>query len=349
MPHDPLGPVIMTQSPTGSVIRSSISRPRQGFHTQTVFQWTQYRPTTLQEPIMPSDQHNALVKAVRQSPSFGQGDEIDVAAGRAQMEAMTANPQLPEGATFDATEVGGVPAEWATVPESDPSKVVLYLHGGGYVIGSVATHRGLVSRIAAAGGTRVLSLDYRLAPETPFPGAVEDATAAYAALLEQGFSPENIAVGGDSAGGGLTFAALVALKDQGHPIPGAAFALSPWIDLEGLGESMQTKAAADPMVEKSGLLKMAALYLAGADPKAPLASPLYADLADLPPMLIQVGTAETLLDDSIRIADHMRAAGGTVELQQYEDLIHVFQAFAPIVPESLEAIEKIGAFLKSQL
>lgn len=298
---------------------------------------------------MPSEQHNSLVAAIRQAPSFGQGDEIDVPATRAQMEAMTANPQLPEGAEFEATEVGGVPAEWVTVPESDPTKVVLYFHGGGYVIGSIATHRGLVSRIAAAAGTRALSLEYRLAPETPFPGAVEDATAAYAALLDQGIAPENIAVGGDSAGGGLTFAMLVSLKEQGQPIPGAAFALSPWIDLEGLGKTMQTKAAADPMVEKDGLLKMAKLYLADADPKTPLASPLHADLTGLPPMLIQVGTAETLLDDSIRITDRMRAAGGSVELQQYEDLIHVFQAFAPIVPEALEAIEKIGAFLKSQL
>jgi acetyl esterase/lipase len=300
---------------------------------------------------MPSEQHNSIVAALRKVPAFGSGDvsAIDVPAARAQMEAMTANPQLIDGAEFEAASVAGVPVEWVTVPGSDPDKVVLYLHGGGYVIGSIASHRGIVSRIAAAAGTRALSVGYRLAPETPFPGAVEDATAAYAYLLEQGIAPENIAIGGDSAGGGLTFAALVSLKEQGQPLPGAAFALSPWIDLEGLGESMQTKADADPMVKKDGLVKMGKLYLGDADPKSPLASPLYADLAGLPPMLIQVGTAETLLDDSIRIAERMRVAGGTVELQQYEDLIHVFQAFAPIVPEALEAIDKIGAFLKSQL
>jgi acetyl esterase/lipase len=192
-------------------------------------------------------------------------------------------------------------------------------------------------------------VDYRLAPETVFPGAVDDAAAAYRYLLDQGVAPEQIAIGGDSAGGGLTLATLVSLKEQGQPLPGAAFALSPWVDLEGLGDSMQTRAAADPMVQKEGLVRMAQLYLADADPKTPLASPLYADLTGLPPMLIQVGTAETLLDDSIRIVERLQAAGVSTELQQYEDLIHVFQAFAPIVPESLEAIEKIGAFIKSQL
>ncbi|MBW2724418.1 MAG: alpha/beta hydrolase, partial [Deltaproteobacteria bacterium] len=198
-------------------------------------------------------------------------------------------------------------------------------------------------------GTRVLSLGYRLAPETPFPGAVEDATAAYGFLLEQGIAPENIAIGGDSAGGGLTFATLVSLKDHGQPLPAAAFGLSPWIDLEGLGRSMKTRAAADPMIQKDGLARFAKLYLADADPKNPLAAPLYADLSGLPPILIQVGTAETLLDDSIRIADRLREAGGSVELQQYQDLIHVFQAFAPIVPEAVEAIQKIGDFVKRHL
>lgn len=298
---------------------------------------------------MPSDQHNSVVEALRQAPMFGQGDEIDVAAARAQMDLMTANPQLAEGTELEAVTAAGVPVEWVTVPESDPTKVVLYLHGGGYVIGGIATHRGLVSRICAAAGTRALSVEYRLAPETRFPGAVEDATFAYAYLLDKGIAPENIAIGGDSAGGGLTFAMLVSLKEKGQPLPGAAFALSPWIDLEGLGDSMQTKADADPMVQKDGLVKMGQLYLGDADPRSPLASPLYADLTGLPPMLIQVGTAETLLDDSIRIAERLRDAGGSVELQQYEDLIHVFQAFAPIVPEASDAIDKIGAFLKSQL
>jgi acetyl esterase/lipase len=265
------------------------------------------------------------------------------------MAAMTADPQLPDGVEFQKTLAADVPVEWLALPASDPTKTVLYLHGGGYVLGSIDTHKGLGSRIAEAAGTRVLMVEYRLAPETPFPGAVEDATTAYRFLLDQGVAPEQIVIGGDSAGGGLTLATLVSLKEQGQPLPGAAFALSPWVDLEGLGDSMQTRAEADPMVQKEGLVRMGSLYLAGADPKTPLAAPLHADLSGLPPILIQVGTAETLLDDSIRIAERLRAAGVVVELQQYEDLIHVFQAFAPIVPESLEAIAKIGAFVKSQL
>jgi len=298
---------------------------------------------------MPSKEHESVVQALRSLPTLGSGDDFDIAAARASMAAMTANPQLPEGVEFEKTVAAGVPAEWLAMPASDRTKTVLYLHGGGYTLGSIETHRGLGSRIAEASGTRVLMVDYRLAPETPFPGAVDDATAAYGSLLDQGLAPEQIVIGGDSAGGGLTLATLVSLKQQGKPLPGAAFALSPWVDLEGLGESMQTRAAADPMVQKEGLVRMGKLYLADTDPKTPLASPLYADLTGLPPMLIQVGTAETLLDDSIRIAERLRAAGVSVELQQYEDLIHVFQAFAPIVPESLEAIEKVGAFVKSQL
>jgi acetyl esterase/lipase len=298
---------------------------------------------------MPSKEHESVVQALRNLPTLGAGEEFDLAAARASMAAMTANPQLPDGVDFEKTTAGGVPAEWVTLPGTDATKTVLYLHGGGYVLGSIDTHRGLASRIAEAAGTRALIIDYRLGPETTFPGAVEDATAAYGFLLEQGVAPEQIAIGGDSAGGGLTFAALVRLKDQGKPLPGAAFALSPWVDLEGLGDSMETRAEADPMVKKEGLVRMGKLYLGDADPKTPLAAPLYADLSGLPPMLIQVGTAETLLDDSLRIVERLRTAGVAVELEQYEDLIHVFQAFAPIVPESLEAIQKIGAFVKSHL
>jgi acetyl esterase/lipase len=265
------------------------------------------------------------------------------------MEAMTALSPLPEGWSGEETSAGGVPAEWVKGAETDPARVVLYLHGGGYVLGSINTHRALAARIAQASGTRSLVIDYRLAPEHPFPAAVDDATAAYDWLLGQGVAPECVAIGGDSAGGGLTFATLVALKERGRPLPGAAFALSPWIDLEGLGESMTTKAEADPMVQKDGLSQMSLLYAGQDELRNPLAAPLYADLSGLPPMLVQVGTAETLLDDSIRIVDRMREAGGEVELETYEDLIHVFQAFAPAVPESLDAIERIGAFLKRSL
>lgn len=300
---------------------------------------------------MPSEAHETIVNLLRASGGIGlgPGGSLDVPAMRAGMEAMTATSELPEGTRCTPCEVSGRPAEWVEGPDADGSRVLLYFHGGGYVIGSIATHRALVARIARVAGIRGLVLDYRLAPEHPFPAAVEDAMAAYRFLLDEGIEPEGIALGGDSAGGGLTFATLVALRDAGTPLPAAAIALSPWVDLEGSGESMTTRADADPMVGREGLLEMARLYLAEADPKTPTASPLHADLAGLPPLYVQVGTAETLLDDATRIAARARAAGVQIELEPFEDLVHVFQAFAPHVPESLEAIQKLGAFLKRQL
>lgn len=298
---------------------------------------------------MPSEQHQAIVTALRQNAAPDAGGPLDVAVARAGFEAMSGMTPLPEGVAFEKSQASGVPAEWAIPTGADDSKVLLYLHGGGYVLGSINTHRGLAARIAADSGTRALILDYRLAPETPFPGAVDDATAGYASLLEAGIQPERIVIGGDSAGGGLTFATLVNLRERGMPLPGAAFALSPWVDLEGLGDTMRTKADVDPMCQKDGLAELARLYLGGANPRTPLAAPLYADLKGLPPMLIQVGTAETLLDDANRIVERLRSADVPVEIQRYEGLVHVFQGFAPIVPESVDAIEKIGAFVKSHL
>ena len=298
---------------------------------------------------MPSEAHTSVVNALRANAALGSGNDFDIKVARAGLEAMTAETVLPEGTTSEAICIGDIPAEWIRVPASDPKKVVLYLHGGGYALGSIATHRGLGARIAEASGTTVLMPDYRLAPETPFPGAVEDGTATYLYLLEQGIEAQHIAIGGDSAGGGLTFATLVNLRDKGHALPAAAFTLSPWVDLEGLGESMVTRAAADPMIQKDGLQRFSDMYLAGADPRSPLAAPLHADLSGLPPILIQVGTAEVLLDDAVRIEARIREAGGSVELEPFEDLIHVFQAFAPIVPEAVEAIGKIGAFVKIHL
>jgi epsilon-lactone hydrolase len=298
---------------------------------------------------MPSQAHDDIAELLRMGSAFSTDSaSVDVAQLRAAMASMAAMSILPEGTEIEPIQAAGVPAEWLTGPGCDPSRVLLYLHGGGYLAGSIATHRALAARIAAAAGMRALIIDYRLAPEHPFPAAVQDAVAAYEFLVASGIAPARIALGGDSAGGGLVFAALVRLRDQGRPLPGAAFALSPWTDLEGTGPSMHNDA--DPMIgSRQGLLATAALYLNGADPRTPTASPLYADLSGLPPMAIQVGTAERLLDDSTRIAERIRDMGGSVDLEVFDDLIHVFQSLAPQVPEAVEAIEKLGLFLQRRL
>jgi monoterpene epsilon-lactone hydrolase len=223
------------------------------------------------------------------------------------------------------------------------------LHGGGYTIGSVKTHRELISRVSRAADARVLAIDYRLAPEHPFPAAVEDATAAYRWLLEGGVDPTRIVIAGDSAGGGLTLAALVALRDAGNPLPAAGVCLSPWVDLEGVGESMTTRAEADPIVQREGLLEDAKAYLGDADPRTPLAAPLYADLTGLPSLLIQVGTAETLLDDSTRLAERARSAGVDVVLEPWEDMIHVWHFFASMLPEGQQAVDRVGEFIREHV
>jgi epsilon-lactone hydrolase len=266
---------------------------------------------------------------------------------RANFEQMAGLFPVAADVKCEPVNAGGVKSEWVTAPGADASRAILYLHGGGYVIGSINTHRALAARLSTAAKARVLVIDYRLAPEHPFPAAVEDSVAAYRWMLAQGLKPSRIAVAGDSAGGGLTVATLVAIREAKLALPGAGVCLSPWIDLEGLGDSMKTKAAADPMVQKDALLEMAKHYLKGQNPRSPLAAPLYADLAGLPPLLIQVGTSETLLDDSTRLAERARKAGVRVTLEPWEHMIHVFQVFAPMLDEGQQAIEKIGEFVRA--
>src|SRR5215469_963385 len=242
----------------------------------------------------------------------------------------------------------GVPAEWITAPNADTGRNVLYLHGGRYTISSIKTHRCLAGWVSRAAQARVLIIDYRLAPEHKFPAAVEDSVAAYRFMLDSGVKPSRAAVAGDSAGGGLTVAALLALRDAKLPQPAAAVCISPWVDMEGTGESMKTKADVDPMVGSANLADMAAAYLGGKDPKTPLASPLYADLRGLPPMLIQVGTSEVLLDDSKRLAERARAAGVDAIYEPWENMIHVWQIFVPMLDEAKQAVERIGGFIREK-
>ncbi len=290
------------------------------------------------------------------SPQLQQAIDMFKQMGQAMAEAKDMNAmravmieaQAPAGVTCTPVEAGGVSAEWSVADGVAENKVILYVHGGGYVMGSAGSHRDVTGRLSKASGARVLSLNYRLAPEHPFPAPVDDAVAAYRWLLAQGISSSNIAIAGDSAGGGLAFATLLALRDAGDPLPAAGVGISPWVDMEGTGESMTTRAAVDPVVQKEGLLEMAKLYLGDADPKNPLAAPLHANLAGLPPLLIHVGDAETLLDDSIRITERARKAGVDVTLKIWDEMPHVWHLFAPILPEGQQAIEEIGAFFKER-
>ncbi len=211
-----------------------------------------------------------------------------------------------------------------------------------------ACRRRLAYDISAACGARILVIDYRLAPEHPFPAAVEDAAKAWRWLLQQGFAASRLAIAGDSAGGGLTLATLVNLRDQKLGLPACAVAISPWVDLEGAGNSITARAAQDPMVQKDGLLWMAGMYLNGKDPKTPLAAPFHADLRGLPPILVQAGTAETLLDDATRIAEKLHAAGVDVRLAIWPNMLHVFALFAPVLSEGRDGCLEIGSFIRGK-
>jgi len=288
------------------------------------------------------EQLHAIVKRLKANPMLEQASLDAVRAAFEQLGAM-----FPVAGEVQCQPVmaGSVKAEWVGAPGTTADRAVLYLHGGGYAIGSINTHRALAAGISHAAKARVLLIDYRLAPEHPHPMAVEDATASYRWLLEQGLSPQRIAVAGDSAGGGLTVATLVALRDAGDKLPGCGVCLSPWVDLECLGESMTSKADVDPMMQKEQLLRLAGFYLGGQDPRKQNAAPLYAELSGLPPLLLQVGTCETLLDDASRIAERARKAGVEVTHEPWEEMIHGWQLFAATLDEGKQAIERIGAYV----
>ena len=254
---------------------------------------------------------------------------------------------LPMDDDIETERVGvnGTPAKWISAPESQENRVILYLHGGGYLFGSARTHRVMLAHMARASKARVLALDYRLAPEIPFPAPVEDSVSAYRWLLDQGISAKKMVIGGDSAGGGLAIAALVALRSVGEPMPAAGVCISAWTDMESTGQSHTTNAESDPSVSKERLLKIAKVYLAGKDPTAPLASPIHADLTGLPPLLLQVGSIEVLLDDSTLLKSRAKAAGVSVEMEVWDDMPHVWHHYAPILPEARKAIGRIGEFV----
>lgn len=246
-------------------------------------------------------------------------------------------------------QVDDVHVRWITAAGAAEDRVLVYLHGGGFKMGSLASHHDLMVRLSQAADCRVLGVNYRLMPEYRFPQPLVDVLAVYDWLLGQGFEPQQMALAGDSAGGGLAAAALLALRDKGQPLPAAAAMLSAWTDLSASGDSYQTRAAADPIHQRPMILALAQQYLGEeGDPRDPLASPLYGDLAGLPPLLLQVGDRETGLDDSTLFASKAREAGVSVELEVWPGMIHVFQQFAEELPEAREAIERIGVFLRRQ-
>lgn len=271
----------------------------------------------------------------------------DLASRRKRLDGLSALYPLPADAEVEATHVNGVPAEWTRTPAAEAGRVILYLHGGGYVSGSIESHRQLVIEAGRQAGARTLAVDYRRAPENHFPAALQDCLAGYRFLLSGGFDPGRIAIAGDSAGGGLTIACLTSLRDAGEPLPGCAWCISPWVDLTMSGESMASKAATDPMIQKDYLQEIGGAYLGGADPRNPLASPLYADLANLPPLLIQVGTAETLLDDAVRLAGRAGDADLCATLETYPDMIHVWHLFHPQLTAGRRALASAGAFIRA--
>jgi acetyl esterase/lipase len=267
-------------------------------------------------------------------------------AQRLEWEAAVEATNLQLNALITTADLGGVYGEWISVGESDQTSVLLFLHGGGYNAGSCKTHRALAAHVARAAQARVLLIDYRLAPEHPCPAAIEDAIHAYRWLLQHGVTPQQIAIGGDSAGGGLALAALIAIRDSGTAMPAAAFLLSPWLDLALRGEAMHTRAQIDPLTSRNDLHAAAMLYLGDLAPDDPRASPLYADLHQLPALLIHVGDHEVLRSDATRLADKAQAAGVPVQLEVWDDMWHVWHAWADELPEARAAIAQIGAFLR---
>jgi acetyl esterase/lipase len=295
---------------------------------------------------MASPELYRLVERLRARPTPANPTMEEMRAGFA---ALARHYPPPQEARFELINAGGVPAEWASMPESDPSRVILYFHGGGYSIGSAETHRDLVARLSRAAGARALSVDYRLAPEHRFPAAVDDAIASYRWLLDQGVPAGAIAVAGDSAGGGLALGSVLALRDKAVPLPAAIVCMSPVTDHLKSGASMDTKAALDPLVQRKTSTENSKRYIGPeGDPKAPYASPLYADLRGLPPVLILVGTSEVLMDDSTRFAERARAAGVPIEIEVWEEMIHIWPFFADL-PEAGKAVEPMGAFIRARL
>jgi acetyl esterase/lipase len=295
---------------------------------------------------MPSEALNQIIQAVR---SMGGTGVPSIEELRAQAQAGSGMNPVPDDVVATPVDADGVPCEWVAAPNSRADRAVIHFHGGGYAVGSAASSRHFAARVAAAAEARVLVVDYRLAPEHPFPAALDDASAAYQWLLRTGPGAARTAVLGESSGGGLALATLLKAKGEGIDLPAMAVVLSPWTDVELTGGSIVSKAEADPLVPPELLKTMADVYLSGQDKRNPFVSPLYGDYRGFCPLYVQVGTAEILLDDSRRVANKAEGSGVDVTLDVWDDMIHTWQLFAAYVPEGQEAIEKFSAAIAARL
>lgn len=295
---------------------------------------------------MPSQESIAVrqyLKAFTANQSVG----FDLEASRKGLEMLSSFTPIPSDVNVEKTDIEGIPAEWVAVPNAAQDRVFLYLHGGAYIMGSCNTHRSLAAKLSRSTAARVLVPEYRLAPENPFPAAMEDALLCYRWLISSGYKPEQIIIGGDSAGGGLTMSTLLSLKEAGDALPALVVLLSPWTDLTGTGESMETRAEADPWLSPEAARATPVLYIRDMDPRSPIVSSIYADLTGLPPMIVHVGNDEILLSDAARLVDRARESGVEVTFKVWDDMWHVFQTFE--IPEANQSIEEIGVLITNKL
>ncbi len=303
---------------------------------------------------MPSEEYAQVVAAMREAAASMIGGDPSVEEQRVALETAFAFP-LGDDVSVREVDANGVPGEWTTLPDADPQRRLLYVHGGGYVLGSTKSHRRLVADICRAAGCVALSLDYRLAPEHPFPAAIDDSLAGLEFIWNSGpdgpGEARSVFVAGDSAGGGLTLSTLIAARDRGARMPTGGVGISPWTDLAASPEELAQFGRQDPTLPDNTVAitasqGWAAMY-AGETPRTdPLVSPLFADYRDLPPMLLQAGAVEMICRDTTRVADRPRAAGVDVVEEVWDDMFHVWHAFAPILPEGQEAIDRIGAWIR---
>lgn len=293
---------------------------------------------------MASEALKGLIQQIKEQPRA-----TNVAELRERLDGLGALFPLGPEVEVEKVSSGGVVGEWLTPPGVAPQKVLLYFHGGYYAAGSLGSHRMMVATLATHANAKAFSVDYQLAPKHPFPAALNDALGAYRWLLEKGLEPGRIVLGGDSAGGGLAVALMLALREENEPLPAAAGLISPWTDMTFSGKSVKEKAKSDPLIFEDFGRARALDYGGAHDLSHPHISPLFGDLKGFPPLMVQVGTAEILLDDSSRLADKARKAGVEVTYEPWDDMVHVFQLFAPLVPEGAQALERLGGFLKDHL